>query len=181
MGFVKNQIVPRFINEAAAIAQTKEISARRLQELVEHRMFIEAETDILKEFALLDRVHHLVSERKSTDPEVIANSLFEPAALKLITAKCLNKYWFWYLLDKLQPAAFALSETAIARAHARAKDSLHDNRHGFAFICANSLEYQLKQLPPGFVLELWHKGRILAHRTDSGEYPVRLNPLLIEE
>ncbi|MBY0548555.1 MAG: hypothetical protein K2W95_14895 [Candidatus Obscuribacterales bacterium] len=181
MGLVKNPLVLRFINERAVIEQLKEVSARRLQALVDHRMFVQPKAEVLQELSLLDKPYNLVTGRQSTDPTVIANELFEPEALELITDKCLNSYWLWYLLDKLQPAAFALSEAALARAHARAKDSLYDNRHGFAFVCSNSLEHQLKQFPPGFVLELWHKGRILAHRTDSGEYPVRLNPLLIED
>lgn len=114
-------------------------------------------------------------------PEDALAALFTPEALAYAERKCLNAYWFWYLLSKLNTRVLPISETALARAHARVKDSLHDNRYGFAFIEPSPLEHQLKGLPPGFVFEMWHKGRLLAEHRHSGDYKVLLNPLLIDD
>ena len=108
-------------------------------------------------------------------------ALFTPEALAYIELKCLNSYWFWYLISKVNTRALKFNEAAIARAHARAKDSMYDNRYGFAFIEPSPLEHQLKGLPPGFVFEMWHKGRLLAVHNASGEYKTLLNPLLIDD
>ena len=181
MGFVKNSSPPRFIDEKLVVDAIKQVASQRLQALSENRMFRASTPDMQTEFLLLSQAATLVSGHKKTDAGAVAQALLEPAALELIQRKCLNPYWFWYLLEKLQPAAFPLDAACLARAHARAKDSLYDNRHGFAFVSSNCLEHQLKQLPPGFVFELWHKGRLIADRVDSGEYPIHLNPLLLED
>lgn len=116
---------------------------------------------------------------KGTDD--VLDALFTPEALAYIERKCLNAYWFWYLLSKVNTRVLKFSEASIARAHARAKDSLHDNRYGFASIEPSPLEHQLKGLPPGFVFEMWHRGRLLAVYNPSGDYKALLNPLLIDD
>lgn len=181
MGFVKNAAIPLFIDERKVVDALKQVAKARLQVLANERMFIADRKVIVAEFNLLSDVALTVSGRRPADAEAIAKDLLDPGALELVLEKCVNPYWLWYLLEKVQPAAFPLDVTAIARAHARAKDSLWDNRHGFAFVNASCLEHGLKQYPPGFVLEMWHKGRIVAQQVDSGEYPVRLNPLLLED
>ncbi len=108
-------------------------------------------------------------------------ALFTPEALAYAERKCLNTYWFWYLISKVNTRVLKFSETAIARAHARAKDSMYDNRYGFAFIEPSPLEHQLKGLPPGFVFEMWHKGRLLAVHNHTGDYKTLLNPLLVDD
>lgn len=108
-------------------------------------------------------------------------ALFTPEALAYIELKCLNTYWFWYLISKVNTRNLKFNEAAIARAHARVKDSINDTRYGFNFIEPSPLEHQLKGLPPGFVFEMWHKGRLLAEYRPSGDYKTLLNPLLIED
>lgn len=181
MGFVKHSAIPRFIDERKIVTELRQLAKGRLEALDSCRMFVASRQDVINEFQALNDLALEVAGRRPVDALATAKALLEPEALELVESKCVNAYWLWYLLDKVQPAAFPLDLAALARAHARAKDSLHDNRHGFAFINSNCLEHDLKLLPPGFVLELWHKGRIVAVRTDSGEYPVRLNPLLIED
>lgn len=181
MGFVKNNAIPRFINEDSVVAAIRQIAGARLRVLENERMFASKPAEVLSEFFLLNEVALTVTGRRPVGAEATALALFQADALELALHKCANAYWLWYLLDKVRTAAFPLDITAVARAHARAKDSLYDNRHGFAFISPNSLEHDLKMLPPGFVFEMWHKGRLIAQRTDSGEYPVQLNPLLLED
>lgn len=182
MGFTRSQPA-RFIDERQVVEAIRLVAKERLLALNNDRMFIESPATILAEVQFLQAsaAETSGSTRKQSD-EVLASTLFEPDALELIKTKCKNRYWFWYLIAKLEPATFPLNGLAVARAHARAKDSLWDNRYGFAFVQPTPLEYQLKQMPPGFVLELWHKGRLLCYPPpDTGEYSVILNPILIED
>ncbi len=181
MGFVKQAAIPRFIDETKVVEAIKAAAQVRLHVLNDKRMFVAPRADVMNEFTLLNHVALSVQGRRPAGALATAQALLDSDALELVLSKCVNPYWLWYLLDKVQPAAFPLDLPAIARAHARAKDSLHDNRHGFAFVNPNCLEHDLKLYPPGFVLEMWHKGRIVAEKLDSGEYPVRLNPILIED
>lgn len=182
MGFVSNASPPRFINEHEVVDAINKVASERLAALDGHRMFVQPQADVLAELSYLSVPYTMVTGAAgAADAAKIARALFTPDAVTLITRKCVNAYWLWYLLKHVRPSTFALTESAISRAHARAKDSLFDNRHGFAFVTPGALEHQLKMLPPGFLLEMWFKGRLVAHPAESGEFSVRLNPLLLED
>lgn len=144
-------------------------------------MFTQKWQEVLPEATHLAGIAEELTGRKPKDAAEALAMIFTADAIAYIEAKSANAHWFWYLLSRLNTRVLPVTVSAIARAHARAKDSMHDNRYGFAFIEPSPIEYQLKQFPPGFVLELWHKGRIVADYQPFGEYRVRLNPLLIDD
>lgn len=173
---------PRFIDERKVVHSIQSIAQRRLAELVANNRFIEAAQTVLDELEHLAPAGKLVKVDCTGAASDVRSALFQEAALTLIQAKCRNRYWLWYLLSKLETSTFPVNGLAIARAHARAKSALYDNRFGFGFVAPGSLIWELKGMPPGFVLELWESGRILADpRHDSNGYSLMLNPLLIED
>jgi hypothetical protein len=124
----------------------------------------------------------IVKEAPSVTPAEVLEALFQKAALDLLLLKCRNRYWLWYLLARLETATFPIDPLAVARAHARAKAALYDNRFGFAFVQPLSLIWELKGMPPGFVIELWDSGKLLADpKHDSNGFSIMLNPLLIDD
>src|SRR5262249_37414387 len=103
------------------------------------------------------------------------------AALELLLSKCRNAYWFWFVVGKIETRVFPISAYATARALARSKDAIADKRYGFNWIETVCLEWQLKQLPPGFVIEMWETGRLLAETSGFDEFRVLLNPILVDD
>jgi len=163
------------------VAKIRDFAAEQVAHASHDKMFtqkwqvIKAQAEHLAVFA-----SELTGKTVKGHEDALA-ALFTPEALAYIELKCLNSYWFWYLISKVSTRVLKFNEAAIARAHARAKDSMYDNRYGFAFVEPSPLEHQLKGLPPGFVFEMWHKGRLLAVHNASGEYKTLLNPLLIDD
>lgn len=143
-------------------------------------MFKEKPDLIRAELAGLAAIAAKLTGKQEQDANSAATALFEPAALEYLVDRSANRYWFWYLLSKLRTNRMPVNLAAAARAHARAKDSLYDNRYGFAFITPSSLEHQLKALPPGFLCEMWHKGRVICDNS-GGEYRTSINPILLED
>ena len=163
------------------VAKIRDFAADQVAHGSHDKMFTQKWQDIK---AQAEHLAVFASELKGTTVkghEDALAALFAPEALAYIERKCLNSYWFWYLISKVNTRILKFSETAMARAHARAKDSMYDNRYGFAFIEPSPLEHQLKGYPPGFVFEMWHKGRLLAEYNPSGDYKTLLNPLLIDD
>ena len=163
------------------VAKIRDLAAEKIASGSLEKMFTQKWQDVRAEAQHLVPFATELTGTKVKGHEDALAALFTPEALAYIERKCLNTYWFWYLLSKLTTRELPVTEAAIARAHARVKDSLHDNRYGFAFIEPSPLEHQLKGLPPGFVFEMWHKGRLLAVHNHSGEYKPLLNPLLIDD
>jgi hypothetical protein len=159
----------------------KRIAEEKLAEYRHLPHFCQSWQSILVEVAPLAQFAGIAAEAKPTTNEEIISALFEPQAIELIRSKCKSAYWFWYLLSKLETNTIRINVSAIARAHARAKDSMRENRYGFNFVEASPLPWQLKGYPPGFVLEMWHKGRILCVTNGSAEFTVILNPLLVDD
>lgn len=163
------------------VAKIRDLAAEKIASGSLEKMFTQKWQDVKAEAQHLAPFASELTGATLKGHEDALAALFTPEALAYIERKCLNTYWFWYLLSKLNTRSLPVTEAAIARAHARVKDSLHDNRYGFAFIEPSPLEHQLKGLPPGFVFEMWHKGRLLAVHNHSGDYKVLLNPLLIDD
>lgn len=163
------------------VATVRDLAAEQVQHGGHNPMFVQKWQDIKAHGALLAPHASAITGTKVQGADDTLKALFTPEALAYLERKCLNTYWFWYTLSKLSTRLLPVTEAAIARTHARVKDSLHDARYGFNFIEPSPLEHQLKGLPPGFVFEMWHKGRLLAVPSASGEYKVLLNPLLIED
>ncbi len=163
------------------VAGIRNLAAEQVQHGGHDPMFVQKWADVKAHGALLAPHASAIIGTKVQGHENALSTLFTPEALAYAERKCLNTYWFWYLVSRLNTRVLPVSETAIARAHARVKDSLYDNRYGFAFIEPAPLEHQLKGLPPGFVFEMWHKGRLLAVHNPSGDYKVLLNPLLVDD
>lgn len=173
---------PRFIDERKVVHRIKTIAGTRMQELSADKSFVEPAQAVLDELVKLAPAADLVKQNCDHAPAGVGDALFQKAALELIQTKCRNRYWLWYLLSKLETSTFPVDALAIARAHARAKAALYDNRFGFGFVAPISLIWELKGMPPGFVIEMWDSGRLLADRkNDSNGYGVMLNPLLIDD
>lgn len=172
----------RFIDERKVVHTIKSIAQKRLLELDSAKRFIESTQVVLDELANLAPAADLVKVDCGNASADVRAALFQDAALELLKAKCRNRYWLWYLLSRMETATFPIDVLAIARAHARAKAALYDNRFGFGFVAPNSLIWELKGMPPGFVIDLWESGRILADpKHDSNGYSLMLNPLLIDD
>jgi len=163
------------------MGKIKQVAQEQLALHANDHHFVQSRETVIKEALLLNDVAAQLKGCYCDCPENVLAAIFEPAAVELILAKCKNAYWFWYLIDKIETQAFPVTALAVARAHARAKDAMNDRRYGFNFIETVSLPHQLKQLPPGFVLEMWHKGRLLCEGSGFGEFTVILNPLLIDD
>ncbi|HEY9788228.1 MAG TPA: hypothetical protein V6D17_22760 [Candidatus Obscuribacterales bacterium] len=174
--------IPHPIEHPKIVARIRELAETRLRAGSLSPMFKQKWSEVAPQASELAAIgSELTGGVRGADHNAVLAQLFEPGALTILEAKSANAYWFWYLLSKLQTRCLPVTAAAMARAHARAKDSLHDNRYGFAFIEPSPLEYQLKQLPPGFFLEMCHKGRIVAECPAFGEYRVFLNPILIDD
>lgn len=171
----------RFVDDRKLLAQITDIAQTQCLLNEFNRMFVQHPDEILKAAVALTLPASVVAGEQVFGHERVLSVLFAPDALDLIKSKCRNTYWFWFLLGKLATSTFPVDSLAVARAHARAKDALKDNRYGFAFIDTTCLEHELKGLPPGFVFEMWHSGRLIASRPHSGEYKVILNPLLVDD
>jgi len=172
----------RFIDERKAVSSIRSTAEARLAELASAKRFIEPASVVLDELVHLAPAGQIVKQDKVAISQEVRDALFQKAALELIQAKCKNRYWLWYLLAKLDTATFPIDPLAIARAHARAKAALYDNRFGFGFVQPISLIWELKGMPPGFVLDLWESGKILADpKNDSNGFSIMLNPLLIDD
>ncbi len=141
---------------------------------------VKAET-VLKEAEALSAVAQQVSGEKPKDYAEVLSTLFTPDAIELIKQKCRNQYWFWYLIARLETRKVPVDVLGIARAQARARESMKETRYGFNWAEPANICWELKSLPPGFVLEMWHKGRILAEGAFVGEYSVMLNPMLVDD
>jgi hypothetical protein len=173
---------PRFVDERKVVHTIKSIAEKRLIDLASEKRFIEPAQAVLDELAQLAPAADLVKVDCRHAPVDVRAALFQTAAIELLQAKCRNRYWLWYLLSKLETSTFPVDAFAVARAHARAKAALYDNRFGFGFVAPISLIWELKGMPPGFVLELWDSGRILADpKHDSNGFSLMLNPLLIDD
>ncbi len=173
---------PRFIDERHVLQELRTLSLSRMKETEQGKRFIEAGPTVLKELELLQPIADLVKERCPRTAAGTQEALFDKAALELLTSKCVNRYWLWYLLSHLSTATFPMDALAIARAQARAKAALYDNRFGFGFVGDAGLIFELKQMPPGFVLELWDSGKIVCDpKGGSNGYPVLLNPILVDD
>lgn len=159
----------------------KRIAEEKLVEFRHLPHFCQPWELIVREVAPLAPFAAIAADAKVDGNDEILAALFEPQAIELIRAKCKSAYWFWYLLSKLETNTIRINVAAMARAHARAKDSMHETRYGFQFVEASPLPWQLKGYPPGFVLEMWHKGRILCVANASSEFTVVLNPLLVDD
>ncbi len=163
------------------VAKIRDFAAEQVVHGSHDKMFTQKWQDIKAQGEKLASFASELTGKAVKGHEESLCALFTPEALAYIELKCLNSYWFWYLISKVNTRVLKFNEASIARAHARAKDSLHDNRYGFAFIEPSPLEHQLKGLPPGFVFEMWHRGRLLAVYNPSGDYKALLNPLLIDD
>lgn len=173
---------PRFIDDRKVVRTIKSIGECLLGELKGEKRFIEPASTVLDELVHLAPAANLVKVDCAQTPEGVRAAMFQTQAIELLQAKCRNRYWLWYLLSRLDTSTFPIDALAVARAHARAKAALWDNRYGFGFIAPNSLIWELKALPPGFLFEMWDSGRVLADpRNDSNGYGVMLNPLLIDD
>ncbi len=173
---------PRFIDDRKVVRTIQSIGESRLTALSSEKRFIEPANIVLDELVHLAPAANLVKVDCAPDPEAVRVAMFQTAALELLQAKCRNRYWLWYLLSRLDTSTFPVDVLAVARAHARAKAALYDNRYGFGFVERNSLIWELKALPPGFLFEMWDSGRVLCeHRHDANGYGVMLNPLLIDD
>lgn len=163
------------------VAKIRDFAAEQVAHGSHDKMFTQKWQDIKAQAEHLAVFASELTQSTVKGHEDALAALFTPEALAYIESKCLNSYWFWYLISKVNTRVLKFGVTAIARAHARAKDSMYDNRYGFAFIEPSPLEHQLKGLPPGFVFEMWHKGRLLAVYNPSGDYKTLLNPLLVDD
>jgi hypothetical protein len=173
---------PRFIDERKVVHTIKDIAQKRLAEIGSEKRFIEPAQTVLDDLANLAPAAGLVKADCSSAFVDVRLALFQAPALELLQVKCRNRYWLWYLMSKLETATFPVDAFAIARAHARAKAALYDNRFGFGFVAPGSLIWELKGMPPGFVIELWETGRLLADpKHDSNGFSLMLNPLLIDD
>lgn len=173
---------PRFIDDRKVVHTIKSIAQGRMDELASEKRFIEPASVVLDELVKLAPAADLVKVDCAHTADCVRVAMFQPAALELLQKKCRNRYWLWYLLSKLETSTFPVDAFAIARAHARAKTALYDNRYGFAFVLPINLIWELKGMPPGFVLDLWESGRILADpKHDSNGFSIMLNPLLIDD
>lgn len=168
-------------SHSKVVAKIRELAAQKIASGQYSPMFTEKWQAIEKEGLHLTALAAELSGHKIAGHEDALAELFTADARAYIQRKCLNAYWFWYLLSRLNTRELAADLAAVARAHARVKDGLAENRYGFATIEPSPLEHQLKGLPPGFVFEMWHKGRILAEYRPHGEYKTILNPLLIDD
>ncbi len=177
--------LPRALHGPSArkqlIDSLKQVAEDKLAQYRHLPHFVASWDSILAEAASLARFAAVAADAKLAANDEILSALFEPQAIELIRAKCKNAYWFWYLLSKLETNTIRINLSAMARAHARAKDSMRETRYGFNFVEASPLPWQLKGYPPGFVLEMWHKGRILCVADGSSEFTVVLNPLLVDD
>lgn len=173
---------PRFIDEDKVVQLIRSVAEKRLAELDGEKRFTQPADTVLGDMAELSAVAAQVKVDCKADAQSVREALFQEEAVAYIKEKCRNRYWFWFLLSKLATGTFPIDVLALARAHARAKDALYDNRFGFAFTKPISLIYELKGFPPGFVIELWEKGRILAGpQCDSNGFGLFLNPLLLDD
>lgn len=141
---------------------------------------VKAET-VLKEAEALSAVAEMVSGKKPKDSAEVLATLFTPEAIELIKEKCRNQYWFWYLINRIETRKVPIDVLGIARAHARARESMKETRYGFNWAESANICFELKAIPPGFAFEMWHKGRVLAIGNFTGDYTVMLNPLLVED
>ncbi len=173
---------PRFIDDRKVVRTIKSIGESRLTELKAEKRFMEPANTVLDELLHLAPAANLVKVDCPQTADGVRTAMFQTPALELIQKKCRNRYWLWYLLSKLETSTFPVDTLAIARAHARAKAALYDNRYGFGFVETNSLIWELKALPPGFLFEMWDSGRVLCEaRNDANGYGVMLNPLLVDD
>jgi len=163
-----------------AVAKLREIAKAKLAEHEGQRYVIQSSDEILSEVSALSSLLEEVFGTAPADTNAAISTLFEEQALEIIKDKIRNKYWFWYVLSHLRTRRIAVKAAPLARAVARAADSIRERRYGFEFIPPTPLEWHLKQLPPGFLAEMILKGRVLVV-TGRGEYSVTLNPLLIED
>lgn len=170
-----------FGSEKKIIDAIKSVAEEKLKAHADQLHFVVKPETVLKEAEALSAVAEKVSGNKPKDNAEILSTLFTPEAIELITQKCRNQYWFWYLLARLETRKVPVDVLGIARAHARARESMKETRYGFNWAESANICYELKALPPGFAFEMWHKGRVLATGSFSGEYSVMLNPLLVED
>ena len=172
----------RFINERQVNGVIFSVASERLRLFTRDRRLIESEEVVLDELVHLARAAHVVHGACLRNAREVREALFSRQALDLIKIKCRNRYWLWFLLKELATDIYPVPVLAIARAHARAKKSISTNHFGFAFVKPIDLIWQLKGMPPGFVLKLWDTGLILSSTRDDGNgYSIVLNPLLIDD
>ncbi len=173
---------PKFIDVKKISTLIRETAKAQMQTLSDTRPYIEQPQVVLAELSNLVSAAREANQGPTKNDEELRGVLFDAEALELLALKCRNRYWMWYLLSFVETSQYSLDKLAIARAHARAKDSLYDNRFGFAFVNPNGIYHEMKSLPLGFVLEMWDKGRILAsRREDANGYSVILNPILVDD
>ena len=173
---------PRFIDEKRVTSLIRQVSELRLKELEFARPWIETDDLVSSEFRNLSAAAHMVLQGCPSGEESLKTALFTDDALSLLLKKCRNRYWMWYLLSRIETSCYPVDSLAIARAHARSKDSLYDNRHGFAFVSPAGVYHEMRGMPLGFTLEMWHRGQILARNRSGGDgFEVMLNPLLIDD
>lgn len=163
------------------IDSLKRIAEEKLAQKGHLPHFCQKWETIASESTVLAPLAAQVIDVEVLDPAEILAALFEPDAIEIIAAKCKSAYWFWYLLARVDTRTLRINAAAISRAQARAKESMRDKRYGFDFIEPSPLVWQLKQLPTGFVLEMWHKGRLLCQNDGFSEFTVILNPILIDD
>lgn len=163
-----------------AVAKLREIAKAKLAEHDRERHVIQSNDEVLSEVSALSSFLEEVFGTAPADIGAAISTLFEEPALAIIKEKVRNKYWFWYVLSHLRTRCIAVKAAPLARAVARAADTMVEQHYGFNHIPPSPLEWHLKQLPPGFLAQMILKGRILVD-TSGSEYRVILNPLLIED
>lgn len=167
--------------EKKIIDAIKRVAEEKLKAHEDQLHFCVKPETVLKEAEALSAVAEQVSGEKPKDSAEVLATLFTPEAIELIKEKCRNQYWFWYLIARIETRKVPIDVLGIARAHARARESMKETRYGFNWAESANICYELKGLPPGFAFEMWHKGRVLAIGNFSAEYTVMLNPLLVED
>lgn len=171
--FIDDRALVRRIQSEAQLAKVCHVDTRR---------FVESIELVLGDLKRLSGVASVVKGEAVQGAIEVAEWLFEDEAISFLKAKCSNRYWLWFLLERLNTTTFPVNTLALARAHARAKADIVDKRYGFQWTSPNELIYTLKGLPPGFVFELCEQGKVLAKRVSTGDgFSLTLNPLLIDD
>jgi hypothetical protein len=149
---------PFFIDERKIAGVLRDTAAAHVKS-IKNRRFIESVEEITADLVALTPVVQAISkDAPVADAAAIRTFLFQDGAFELLTAKCRNRYWMWCLLAKLETGTFPLDAFAIARAHARLKDSLRDMSYGFAWIQPGDVYSEARSLPLGFLLKKYEEG-----------------------
>ena len=173
---------PRYIDDRALVYRIQRAAQLAKVCHVDTKSFVESPELVIGDLKRLAEQASVVKGETITDASGVCEWLFEEEAISFLKTKCRNRYWLWFLLERLNTTTFPVNAMALARAHARAKEKLLDKRYGFQWTTPGEIIRALQGLPPGFVFEIWDQGKVLANRKSiSDGYGVILNPLLVDE